>query len=127
MAYNFGTPEPGYTLVSGSFDNMARKMLPKDTVRYRIVRDGWDTFGLWLWITEYFYIGDQEFERWYTEYYTSSYNREYYTIYAEVVHNVTRTFLNKKVLYVNKATDDNRFYDPSLEEKLGGEVMTLGG
>jgi hypothetical protein len=126
MAYSFGSPRAGYTQVSGGFNNTLQRLLPKDTVRYRIVDDGDDYFALWIYVQEYYEVMGQEYTRWANEYYTSGYTRDYSTVYVDIVHNVTRTFMKKKTIEVDKIGADNRFYDPSLDERLGGEVMTLG-
>lgn len=131
MAYNFGSVRSGYTQVSGSFNKTVKKLLPKDTVRYRTVNDGNDYFAVWIYVMEYYDPfpydeQEEEYTRWVSEYYTTGYKRNYYTVYADTVHNVTRTFFKKKTIEVDKAGADNRFYDPSLDERLGGEVMTLG-
>lgn len=125
--YNFGSPRAGYTQVSGGFNKTLQRLLPKDTVRYYVVYDGSDYFALWIYAQEYYEVMGQEYTRWVTEYYdTPGYNRDYRTVYVDIVHNVTRTFMKKKTIEVDKIGADNRFYDPSLDERLGGEVMTLG-
>lgn len=129
--YDFGSPRAGYTQVSGGFNNTLQRLLPKDTVRYRLVDDGDDYFDAWIYVQEYYdpfpYDGqDQEMTRWVWEHYTSWHTRDYTTVLVDIVHNVTRTFMKKKTIEISKANVDNRFYDPSLDERLGGNFMTLG-
>lgn len=122
--YDFGSPIAGYT---ESTVNNTLNRIPKDTVRYRIVHDYQDNFYIWLSTIEYYTDSLGEHDRWVYDYYTSWYHRDHYTIHVDVVHNVTRHYYKKRYVDIESATYDNRFYDPSLEEKLGGEVMTLGG
>ena len=123
--YDFGSPIAGY--IESTASTMLKK-IPKDTVRYKIVHDCQDNFYISMSTIEYGtdYLGYQT-ERWVYDYYTSWYHRDHYTIHVDVVHNVTRRYYKKRYVDVESATYDNRFYDPSLEEKLGGEVVTLGG
>ena len=121
--YDFGTPLAGYTQTT--VNNMLKR-LPKDTVRYRVVHDTDDYFTLIYQVREYYTDSLGEHDRWVYDHYTSWNERSYYTIHVDIVHNVTRHYYKKRYVDVDKATYDNRFYDPSLEEKLGGEVMTLG-
>lgn len=123
---NTGNPLSGYTEVTGSFNKAVKKALPKDTHRYKIVNDNRDYFKLDLWVREFYTIGGDEYERWVYMPYTSNNYRNYYTIYVDLVHNVTKTFNKKKIVYTNKRIGEKSFYDSSIEEKLGGEVMNLG-
>lgn len=124
---NTGGIEAGYKVIGGKIDKAVRSLLPNDVVRYKIIRDGSDRFALNLYVLEYWYdaFGNEQ-SSWVYLPYTSPYTRNYYTVSVDIIHNATRTRHTKRYVDIATSGIDNRFYDPSLDEKLGGEVMTLG-
>jgi hypothetical protein len=124
---NTGGIEAGYKVIGGKIEKAVRSILPNDVVRYKILNDGADRFALNLYVLEYWYDGfGYEQSSWVYLPYTSPYTRNYYTVSVDIVHNVARARHTKRYVDIATSGIDNRFYDPSLDEKLGGEVMTLG-
>ena len=114
----------GYVL----YNKPLKSYLPKDTIRYKLELTSKGYYYLNLYVAEYYTDAfGNEYSRWVYDYYTSSNYDRYYTLTVDIVHRETQTIYKKKTLLIDKVNGDNRFYDPTLEEKLGGEVMTLGG
>lgn len=110
------------------YNKPLKSYLPKDTVRYKLALTSKDFYHLNLQVMEYYTDAwGNEQSRWVWDNYTSWYYDCYYTLTVDIVHRETQTIYKKKTLLIDKVNGDNRFYDPTLEEKLGGEVMTLGG